>query len=262
MIKFRLLILILIFSCGSKKVIINSQKEKIDNQDLTTLSENRLDSLEKTNISLPVINNVNDYIDYFSQVAMDEMRTYKIPASITLAQGILESGSGKGRLAIQANNHFGIKCHDWKGPEIYHDDDEDQECFRKYGAPEYSYRDHSIFLTSRDRYSKLFDLSISDYKNWAKGLKKAGYATDKKYPIKLINLIESYKLFIYDDIVLKKRSRKNNNSANKIHKHIVIKGDTLYSLSKKYNISIDRLLKINKLKDRTLIIGQLLIISK
>ena len=110
MIKFRLLILILIFSCGSKKVIINSQKEKIDNQDLTTLSEKKLDSLEKTNISLPVINNVNDYIDYFSQVAMDEMRTYKIPASITLAQGILESGSGKGRLAIQANNHFGIKC--------------------------------------------------------------------------------------------------------------------------------------------------------
>ena len=173
MIKFRLLILILIFSCGSKKVIINSQKEKIDNQDLTTLSEKKLDSLEKTNISLPVINNVNDYIDYFSQVAMDEMRTYKIPASITLAQGILESGSGKGRLAIQANNHFGIKCHDWNGPEIYHDDDEDQECFRKYSAPEYSYRDHSIFLTSRDRYSKLFDLSISDYKNWAKGLKKA-----------------------------------------------------------------------------------------
>ena len=171
MIKFRLLILILIFSCGSKKVIINSPKEKIDNQKI----DKKVDKIysKKINTSSPVINNVNDYIDYFSQVAMDEMRTYKIPASITLAQGILESGSGKGRLAIQANNHFGIKCHDWKGPEIYHDDDEDQECFRKYGAPEYSYRDHSIFLTSRDRYSKLFDLSISDYKNWAKGLKKA-----------------------------------------------------------------------------------------
>lgn len=259
MIKFRLLILILIFSCGSKKVIINSPTEIRNNE---KIKQTEISIEDKDEILPPVINNVNDYIDYFSQVAMDEMRTYKIPASITLAQGILESGSGKGRLATQANNHFGIKCHDWKGPEIYHDDDKEQECFRKYSAPEYSYRDHSIFLSSRDRYSKLFDLPISDYKNWAKGLKKAGYATDKKYPIKLINLIERYELFIYDDIVLKKRSRKNNNPTNKTPKYIVLKGDTLYSLSKKFNISIEELLKINKLKNRTLIIGQLLIISK
>ena len=258
MIKLRILILLLIFSCGSRKVIINSTSNKINNKNITK----KVKSSGKNKILAPVINNVNDYIDYFSQAAMDEMRTYKIPASITLAQGILESGSGKGRLSVMANNHFGIKCHDWKGPKIYHDDDEEQECFRKYSAPEYSYRDHSIFLTSRQRYSDLFDLSISDYKNWAKGLKKAGYATDKNYPKKLINLIESYKLFIYDDIVLKKRKRKKTNNKANYLKHEVNKGDTLYSVSKKYNVSIDDLMKINKLKDKTLIIGQLLIISK
>tara|TARA_B110000483_G_scaffold107890_1_gene131549 strand:+ start:2744 stop:3520 length:777 start_codon:yes stop_codon:yes gene_type:complete len=258
MIKLRILILLLIFSCGSRKVIINSSENNINNKNIAK----RVKPTYVNKISSPIINNVNDYIDYFSQVAMDEMRTYKIPASITLAQGILESGSGKGRLSVKANNHFGIKCHEWKGPRIYHDDDEEQECFRKYSAPEYSYRDHSIFLTSRQRYSDLFDLSISDYENWAKGLKKAGYATDKNYPKKLINLIESYKLFIYDDIVLKKRNRKQRNSKIEYRMHKVIKGDTFYSLSKKYNISIDDLLKINKLKDKTLIIGQLLIISK
>ena len=258
MIKLRILLLLLIFSCGSRKVIINSSENNINNKNIAK----RVKPTYVNKISSPVINNVNDYIDYFSQVAMDEMRTYKIPASITLAQGILESGSGKGRLSVKANNHFGIKCHEWKGPRIYHDDDEEQECFRKYSAPEYSYRDHSIFLTSRQRYSDLFDLSISDYENWAKGLKKAGYATDKNYPKKLINLIESYKLFIYDDIVLKKRNRKQRNSKIKYRMHKVIKGDTFYSLSKKYNISMDDLLKINKLKDKTLIIGQLLIISK
>lgn len=260
MIKFRILIVLLIFSCGTKKIIINSPAE-IENNKKVDKKVNAKPS-KTNNSSLPVINNVNDYIDYFSGVAMDEMRTYKIPASITLAQGILESGSGKGRLSVEANNHFGIKCHDWKGPKIFHDDDEAQECFRKYSAPEYSYRDHSIFLTSRSRYSDLFDLSISDYKNWAKGLKKAGYATDKNYPNKLINLIENYKLFIYDEIVLKKRSRKNKGVRDYTLKHEVVKGDTLYSISKKYKISIKELLKINKLKDRTLTIGQLLIIDK
>ncbi|MDB9712498.1 glucosaminidase domain-containing protein [Flavobacteriaceae bacterium] len=261
MIKFRILLLLLIFSCGSKKVIINSTPERINNETIVDEVEEVSEKFEDK-VYYPVINNVNDYIDYFSQVAMDEMRTYKIPASITLAQGILESGSGKGRLSVEANNHFGIKCHDWPGPKIFHDDDEAQECFRKYNAPEYSYRDHSIFLTSRSRYSELFDLSISDYKNWAKGLKKAGYATDKKYPDKLINLIENYKLFIYDEIVLKKRISKKSSVKVNVFKHEVIKGDTLYFLSKKYNISIRELLKINNLKDKTLIIGQLLIIDK
>jgi len=122
MIKFRILIVLLIFSCGTKKIIINSPAE-IENNKKVDKKVNAKPS-KTNNSSLPVINNVNDYIDYFSGVAMDEMRTYKIPASITLAQGILESGSGKGRLSVEANNHFGIKCHDWKGPKIFHDDDE------------------------------------------------------------------------------------------------------------------------------------------
>ena len=127
----------------------------------------------------------------YSEIAMDEMIQFGIPASITLSQGILESGIGKGRLAVEANNHFGIKCHDWNGKKIYHDDDEEQECFRKYDNPEYSYRDHSLFLSNRGRYSFLFDLKRDDYKQWAKGLKKAGYATDPKYPQKLIDLSDS-----------------------------------------------------------------------
>lgn len=116
---------------------------------------------------------------------MEEMRKYKIPASITLAQGILESGSGKGRLAVEANNHFGIKCHGWTGKKIYHDDDASQECFRKYDYAKSSFEDHSTFLTTRGRYSKLFDYKVDDYKSWAKGLRAAGYATDRKYPQKI-----------------------------------------------------------------------------
>ena len=123
------------------------------------------------------------------------MHEHRIPASITLAQGILESGSGQGQLASKSNNHFGIKCHtSWKGERVYHDDDEDQECFRKYQYVETSYDDHSDFLVNRKRYAFLFDYNTNDYKKWAKGLKKAGYATDKKYPNKLISIIERYKL--------------------------------------------------------------------
>ena len=111
------------------------------------------------------------------------MRKYGVPASITLAQGILESGSGQGRLSVEANNHFGIKCHKvGTGAKIYHDDDAAQECFRKYKNAKYSFRDHSLFLAERKRYSGLFDLEKDDYQGWAKGLRAAGYATDRKYP--------------------------------------------------------------------------------
>ena len=185
---------------------------------------------------------------------MDEMRQHDIPASITLAQGILESGSGKGTLAANANNHFGIKCHDWNGPKIYHDDDKKQECFRKYSSPEFSFRDHSIFLISRDRYASLFKLKKDDYKSWAKGLKKAGYATDRKYSQKLIDLIERYKLYRYDDIVLKKKKSKQ-----KFYK--VKKGDTLYSISKKFNISIDDLINYNNLDSEGITIGQQIVVG-
>ena len=139
------------------------------------------------------------YIERFASVAVAEMYRSGVPASITLAQGLLESGSGRSELALRSNNHFGIKCHNnWQGGKVYHDDDAKGECFRKYDRPEDSYRDHSDFLRYRDRYKFLFDYKITDYKSWAYGLKKAGYATDPNYPKKLINLIEEYRLHEYD----------------------------------------------------------------
>lgn len=139
------------------------------------------------------------YIERYAPIAVSEMYRSGIPASITLAQGILESGSGRSELAIKSNNHFGIKCHNgWKGGKVYHDDDAKGECFRKYDNPEDSYEDHSDFLRYRDRYKFLFDFEITDYKSWAYGLKKAGYATDPSYPTKLISIIENYKLYVYD----------------------------------------------------------------
>ena len=145
-----------------------------------------------------------DYIDKYKEIAMKEMVKYKIPASITLAQGILESGNGKSKLATKGNNHFGIKCHsDWRGKTMRMDDDAPQECFRVYKTAEESYRDHSKFLRNSQRYASLFDLKITDYKAWAKGLKKAGYATLPTYAPVLINLIETYDLQKYDEMVVK-----------------------------------------------------------
>lgn len=144
-----------------------------------------------------------DYIEKYKDVAMREMQEYKIPASITLAQGLLESGNGNSELAKKSNNHFGIKCHNnWNGKRTYHDDDEKGECFRVYDSPEDSYRDHSIFLSNGKRYAFLFDLKITDYKGWAKGLKQAGYATLPVYANVLIKLIENYNLTQYDQYVV------------------------------------------------------------
>ena len=194
-----------------------------------------------------------EYILKFSPIAKEEMKRFKIPASITLAQGMLESGLGYGTLAKKGNNHFGIKCHKgWKGKKIYHDDDKKGECFRVYKNANKSYRDHSIFLSQRGRYSFLFDYKITDYKAWAKGLKKAGYATDPKYPKKLINLIERYRLDRFD----KRRFKKNEKDKFKITYYKVKKGDTLYSISKKYNISIEDLVKKNDIQDNTIFLGQ------
>jgi hypothetical protein len=139
------------------------------------------------------------YIERYSSMAIAEMNQFGIPASITLAQGILESGNGESRLATEGNNHFGIKCHsNWNGKTIIEDDDEQGECFRKYSKVTDSYRDHSLFLTEKGRYSFLFQYNKTDYKKWAKGLKKAGYATNPKYPSLLIDLIEKYDLNQYD----------------------------------------------------------------
>ena len=140
-----------------------------------------------------------DYIDKYSDIAIKEMKRTGVPASITLAQGILESNAGQSVLATKGNNHFGIKCHnDWKGKTMKMDDNAPKECFRVYPNAEASFRDHSDFLRSRDRYKSLFELKQTDYKGWARGLKKAGYATDPGYADKLITLIEDYKLYRFD----------------------------------------------------------------
>ncbi len=159
------------------------------------------------------------YINQYKKIAVDKMKEYKIPASITLAQGILESGSGNSRLAREANNHFGIKCHvGWKGKTFYMDDDEKNECFRKYKNPEQSYHDHSLFLTQRPRYAFLFGLEITDYKAWSHGLSKAGYATNPRYPELLIRIIERYELFKYDTQALKSRKREQAVEAEPVEK--------------------------------------------
>ena len=246
-----LIILILTFSCGTKRVIYNNKTEE-PKKEVKSKKKKSKKKKPKEVVIVPKILNTEDYVKFYSNIAMDEMIQFGIPASITLAQGILESGAGKGRLAVQANNHFGIKCHDWNGKKIYHDDDEEQECFRKYDNPEYSYRDHSLFLSNRARYSFLFDLKKDDYKQWAKGLKKAGYATDPKYPQKLIDLIQRYQLYKYDNIVLKKK--------NKPYK--VKKGDTLFSISEKFNMPVDAIIELNDLKGNNLSIGQVIMIKK
>ncbi len=205
---------------------------------------------------------VANYIATYSDIAKQEMTTYSIPASITLAQGILESGAGKGNLTSKANNHFGIKCHQgWTGGRVYHDDDELQECFRKYADPANSFRDHSLFLSERSRYRFLFDLKKDDYKGWAKGLKKAGYATDPKYPNKLISIIERYNLTDYDTQVLSTSgsyiSQVTKQVSNRTN-HMVKEGETLYSIAKKYELSVDELKRINGLSSNDISIGQAL----
>jgi hypothetical protein len=148
---------------------------------------------------LAVNNAYISYIDKYKDWAINQMNRYGVPASITLAQGLLESDAGRSTLAVEGNNHFGIKCHtDWNGRTIYHDDDRRNECFRKYNSAESSFEDHSVFLATHQRYSSLFDLKQTDYKGWAHGLKKAGYATNPQYADKLISIIEMYGLDKYD----------------------------------------------------------------
>ncbi len=149
--------------------------------------------------ALPELSPQQKYVEKYAALAVEEMYRNGVPASITLAQGLLESRYGLSELATKGNNHFGIKCHNnWNGGRMYHDDDERGECFRVYKSPEESFKDHSDFLRYRDRYKFLFDLEPTDYKGWAHGLRKAGYATDPAYPQKLIKLIEDYKLYQYD----------------------------------------------------------------
>lgn len=369
-----LFLIALAFSCGTKRSVITKKgksgtktvaktakdkvetsKDKVENKTVEIVKSKR-----KAKVSSKVFANATElYIDTYKDVAQEEMQLYNIPASITLAQGILESGSGKGRLSVEANNHFGIKCHNWTGVKIYHDDDEAQECFRKYNNAKYSFRDHSLFLTGRKRYQNLFKLNPKDYQGWAKGLRAAGYATDKKYPEKLISIIERYDLYRYDQLdnnvsiapvkkvlprkkvaipkvqpVSKKASTKvvkeenktstatsiieeaaketyqnnthtsvveetvetykdtyqepsnatitenkasqqyntpvttqNNTYASpvtvpRVTKHEVVKGDTLYNISKRYNLTVPQLKALNNLNSNNIYLGQKLRVSK
>lgn len=279
------LVICLSISCGSKKAVITTSKSKevvktvkipiqkpLDEKPIVAIKQEQnnqtVEILEATTRVKVTTALVLEYIEKYKAIAKEDMIKYKIPASITLGQGILESGAGTGPLSAQANNHFGIKCHkEWNGPSVKYDDDEAQECFRKYENPYDSYRDHSLFLTSRKHYLPLFKLQKNDYKAWAKGLKDAGYATDKAYPTKLIALIERYQLQQYDAEVLGINyiptvvdivQKSNNNIASNSERHQVSKGDTLYSISKKYNITVEDLKKINKMTDTSISIGQTL----
>jgi LysM repeat protein len=148
------------------------------------------------------------YIEKYADLAVMHQREYRIPASITLSQAIMESGGGESNLARKSNNHFGIKCHGWKGRSVAHDDDLPGECFRTYKTVEESYDDHSRFLSERPYYRDLFKLKVDDYTGWAKGLQKSGYSTDKSYADKLIKIIENYELYKYD------KEKKSNYTLN------------------------------------------------
>ncbi len=222
---------------------------------------------------------VNQYIETYRDIAVKEMLDYRIPASITLAQGILESNAGRSPLAIEAKNHFGIKCHKgWTGMTFYKDDETKNECFRKYNNPLESFKDHSLFLTTRDRYKPLFSLDIIDYKGWANGLKAAGYATNPSYPQLLIKTIETFHLDRFDrtlfaglsadslvdpdtieNIALRYRfllvakgiGNRNVFENNGLQLIIARADDNLYVIARDFNTTVTNLLKYNDLSRAT-----------
>lgn len=232
-----------------------------------------------------------EYVESWAPTAMAQMESHGIPASITLAQGILESGSGNSMLAVKAKNHFGIKCHKWTGKKIYKDDDKKGECFRVYKNADESYADHSDFLTRYSRYDFLFDLKKDDYKAWAKGLKKAGYATNPKYPSLLIGIIEDLELYKFDNINgiqleeyfiadISEPSKENssvevaqtnlanthqvNKTQGTVQYIVAKKGDTYYRIAKEFDITLKQLYKYNDVdaKKDILAIGDRVYISK
>lgn len=210
--------------------------------------------------SIEKIISKEEYVETWKKIAIQQMIDYKIPASITIAQGILESSSGNSDLAKKGNNHFGIKCSDWTGEKMYMDDDAKGECFRVYTTAEQSYLDHSKFLTSKTRYSKLFAFELVDYKSWAQGLKDAGYATNPKYPQLLIDLIENLKLYQFDqmnelvssklnELIVSSSSLENSHTImihkNKVNYVVVKKGDTFYKIAKEFNLGLWQLYRYN-----------------
>lgn len=275
---FVFLLALFIYSCGSSSKVrtassVKSNKSKttvvkkrpvtvVKKENTVTSNQSKSEVLEATSKMAVTTEVVNAYISQYRETAKENMRKHGIPSSITLAQGVLESGAGTGVLAQKANNHFGIKCHTgWNGESVRHDDDAEQECFRKYELPSESYRDHSLFLTSRSRYAALFKLDKGDYVSWAKGLRAAGYATDVKYPDKLISLIERYELYKYDAEVLEgnyKPVAKVSEMPLDAKSYRVSQGDTLYSISRKFNLSVAELMQINNLSDNAISIGQII----
>ena len=256
-----LLLVVLIASCGGKKVAVKKPPER--SKELAHSERELEKSAAETMVKVEPVtptrfnNKVEVYIHKYAPIAQQEMRLYGIPASITLAQGILESNSGKSQLTSQSNNHFGIKCNGWQGQKVYHDDDRRDECFRAYSRPHYSFRDHSLFLFQRSRYRFLFDYDMDDYRSWAKGLKKAGYATDRRYPNKLIKLIKDFNLDQYDKSVMQGNFKpKKSKKIDKPERYTVKEGDTLYSIGKKYNVSVDELKQLNQLQSNNIEIGQ------
>jgi LysM repeat protein len=203
------------------------------------------------------------YIDQYKDCAIEQMLKWKIPASITLAQGLLESGAGESTLARRGNNHFGIKCHGWAGKTLYQDDDRRNECFRSYNSAFESYEDHSRFLASGQRYRQLFNLKVTDYKCWARGLKAAGYATNPKYADRLIEIIQLYRLYEYDtarsyDKMMTKHTKDKSLGGQPLHpmgqynKNYFIyarKGDTFRSIGEEIGISYKKIARYNE-RDR------------
>ena len=218
------------------------------------------------------------YIEKYKDLAIAEMLKYDIPASITLAQGLLESGAGMSELAIRGNNHFGIKCHDWRGATTYHTDDEENECFRAYNDVYESYEDHSKFLARQPRYKSLFKLKRTDYKGWARGLKRCGYATSPTYATQLINIIELYKLHKfdkatkYDRFMVSRSEVKGITPGTNLHQiyiynknyYLTVRpGDTFRSIGKEVGISYKKIAKYNERdKDDTLVPGEVIYLKK
>lgn len=261
-------------SCAVHNTLVSNREARRNNREIQEQNSSSIANY-KPMTSL-------EYIERFKGIAIQEMNLYGIPASITLAQGLFESGSGNGELARVANNHFGIKCNNgWTGKGYYKDDDNHNDCFRVYERPEDSFRDHSEFL-KRPRYAKLFTLDKNDYVGWANGLKDAGYATNPQYPQLLINIIKKYNLDQYDrsetqdqkekredrvltqindkTITADKDSVTQPGQGEKLY--IVVQGDTLYSISRRFGLTVDELKTLNGLPDNTIRIGQKLVVGK
>ncbi len=269
---FLCLSLAVLSSCSVHHTLISNKEARKNNSEIQKInSETIANYTPYTSLS---------YIERFRAIAIQEMNTYGIPSSITLAQGLFESGSGNSDLARIANNHFGIKCNSqWKGKSYYKDDDNQNDCFRVYNSPEESFRDHSEFL-KKPRYAKLFLLDKGDYVGWANGLKAAGYATNPNYPTLIINIIKKYNLDKYDNKSKRDIARDStvfqpsNDAATSVHQdtttqdtpiaqsYTVVTGDTLYSISKRFGLTVEELKTLNNLTDNKIKLGQKLTVAK